>query len=165
MVDFKFACSSYPAFDAAFMGKRAAGRCATTCAACGINACIAVWCGNNEISLMTKPEWSDKSMGKAVYDRLFSGLLGGEVKVWRRRRTTFGQPGGRRRSLLAGLARQANRLRITGTLNGFLSEFGFQSFPEPATVRAYTRAEDRDSVFSSSCSGSTLWRQRNQKCT
>ena len=30
---------------------------------------------------MTKPEWSDKSMGNADYDKLFSGLIGGEIKA------------------------------------------------------------------------------------
>ncbi len=154
--DFKFACSSYPAFDAAFM-ENVRQEVRDNLRRLRHHACIAVWCGNNEISLMTKPEWSDKSMGKADYDRLFSGLLGGEVKA---------------------LAPQANYVSGSPevgdvhywqvwhggkpfedyrTLNGFLSEFGFQSFPEPATVRAYTRAEDRDSVFSSIMQ----WHQRS----
>ncbi|HEX7653002.1 MAG TPA: glycoside hydrolase family 2 protein, partial [Verrucomicrobiae bacterium] len=33
------------------------------------------------------------------------------------------------------------------TQNGFLSEFGYQSFPEPKTVRAFTNASDRASVI------------------
>ncbi len=33
-------------------------------------------------------------------------------------------------------------------IHGFVSEFGFQSFPVPETVRAFTTAEDRESVYS-----------------
>ena len=32
------------------------------------------------------------------------------------------------------------------TQSGFMSEFGYQSFPEPKTVRAFTNEEDRKSV-------------------
>ncbi len=145
--DFKFACSSYPAFDTAFM-ENVRQEVRDNVRRLRHHACIAAWCGNNEISLMTKPEWSDKSMGKADYDRLFSGLIADEVKA---------------------LAPQANYVPGSPevgdihywqvwhggkpfedyrTLNGFMSEFGFQSFPEPATVYAYTSAADRDSVFS-----------------
>ena len=33
-------------------------------------------------------------------------------------------------------------------IHGFVSEFGFQSFPEPKTVRTFTTAADRQSVYS-----------------
>ncbi len=33
-------------------------------------------------------------------------------------------------------------------IHGFASEFGFQSFPEPKTVRSFTEPSDRDSVYS-----------------
>ena len=33
-------------------------------------------------------------------------------------------------------------------IHGFVSEFGFQLFPEPRTVRTFTEAKDRDSVYS-----------------
>jgi beta-mannosidase len=146
-LDFKFACSSYPAFDAAFMESvRREAR--DQLVRLRHHACIAVWCGNNEIGLMTKPEWSDQSMGKADYERLFKDLLGSQVKE---------------------LAPQANFVsgspdcgdvhywqvwhgdkpfEAYRTLTGFLSEFGFQSFPEPRTVASYTRPEDRASVLS-----------------
>jgi len=145
-LDFKFGCSSYPAFDESFMENvRAEVR--DNVRQLRHHPSIAVWCGNNEISLMTQPTWSTNGMGKADYDRLFSGLIGGEVKA---------------------LAPQA--LYVPGSpevgdihswqvwhgdkpfesyrgLNGFLSEFGFQSFPEPATVRTYTTEADRASVL------------------
>ena len=33
-------------------------------------------------------------------------------------------------------------------IHGFVSEFGFQSFPEPKTVRTFTEPADRESVYS-----------------
>jgi beta-mannosidase len=145
-LDFKFACSSYPAFDTAFM-ENVRQEAREQLRRLRHHACIAVWCGNNEISLMTKPEWSKESMGRADYDKLFRDLLGSEVQA---------------------LAPQANY--VTGspdcgdvhfwkvwhggktfdeyrTLTGFMSEFGFQSFPDPKTVAAYTSAADRASIM------------------
>jgi len=146
-LDFKFACSSYPAFDDAFMENvRLEAR--DNLRRLRHHPCIAVWCGNNEISLMTKDQWSDNSMGRADYDKLFKDLLGAQVKE---------------------LAPQANYVsgspdcgdthywqvwhggkpfEAYRSLTGFVSEFGFQSFPEPRTVRSYTAEEDRALVLS-----------------
>ncbi len=145
-LDFKFACTSYPSFDAEFM-ENVRQEARDQIRRLRHHACIAVWCGNNEISLMTKAKWSDKSMGQADYDRLFKQLLGGQVKE---------------------LAPEANFVsgspdcgdvhywqvwhgdkpfEAYRTQTGFMSEFGFQSFPEPKTVRSYTNEEDRTSVL------------------
>ncbi len=145
-LDFKFACSSYPAFDDEFR-QNVEHEAQDQLRRLRHHPCIAVWCGNNEISLMTKDEWSDQSMGRADYNRLFKELLGGQVRV---------------------LAPQANYVSGSPdcgdvhywqvwhggkpfsaylTQTGFMSEFGFQSFPEPKTVDAYTAPEDRVSVM------------------
>lgn len=145
-LDFKFACSAYPAFDDPFMDNV---RMETVDALKRLrhHPCIAVWCGNNEISLMTKDEWSDQSMGRSDYDRLFKNLIAQQV---------------------AEMAPQANY--VSGSpdcgdthywqvwhgpkmfdayrsLTGFMSEFGYQSFPEPKTVRSFTNDTDRASVL------------------
>lgn len=146
-LDFKFACSAYPAFDDAFM-QNVKVEAQEQLRRLRHHPCIAVWCGNNEISLMTKDQWSDQSMGRADYDKLFKQLIGGEVRQ---------------------LAPQANYVSGSPdcgdvhywevwhgpklfesyrTLNGFMSEFGFQSFPEPKTVDAFTDTDDRSSVMS-----------------
>jgi beta-mannosidase len=146
-LDFKFACSSYPAFDEAFMENvRLEAR--DNLSRLRHHPCIAVWCGNNEISLMTKDQWSDNSMGRADYDKLFKDLLGAQVReLAPQANYVSGSPdcgdthywqvwhGGKPFEAYRGLT-------------GFVSEFGFQSFPEPRTVRAYTAAEDRTSVLS-----------------
>jgi beta-mannosidase len=155
-LDFKFACSSYPAFDDAFM-ENVRQEARDNLRRLRHHPCIAVWCGNNEVSQMTKDEWSDKSMGRADYEKLFKNLLAQQV---------------------AELAPQANY--VSGSpecgdthcwkvwfgdkpfdayrsLTGFMSEFGFQSFPEPKTVRVYTNEADRASVVTPIME----WHQRN----
>jgi beta-mannosidase len=145
-LDFKFACSAYPAFDGEFMNNvRLEAR--DNLRRLRHHPSIAVWCGNNEISLMTKDKWSDRSMGRADYNKLFKDLLAQQVQE---------------------LAPQANY--VSGSpdcgdthywqvwhgpktfdayrkLTGFMSEFGYQSFPEPKTVRAFTNEEDRASLI------------------
>ena len=157
-LDFKFACSSYPAFDAAFMENvRLEAR--DQLRRLRHHPCIAVWCGNNEIGLMVKDQWSDSSMGRADYDKLFKNLLGDQVKE---------------------LAPQANY--VSGSpdcgdthywqvwhggktfdayrsFTGFASEFGFQSFPEPRTVYGYTTDADRASLVTPVMD----WHQRSPK--
>ena len=146
-LDCKFACSAQPAFEDSFMDN-VRQEITDNVRRLRHHPCIAVWCGNNEISLMTKAEWSDHSMGQADYDKLFKGLIAQQV---------------------AELAPQANY--VSGSpdcgdthywdvwhgpktfdayrsLTGFMSEFGFESFPEPKTVRSFTNAEDRASVVS-----------------
>jgi beta-mannosidase len=157
-LDFKFACSAYPAFDDEFMDNvRQEAR--DNLRRLRHHACIAVWCGNNEISLMTKDQWSDHSMGRADYDKLFKGLIAQQV---------------------AEIAPQANYVdgspdcgdthywdvwhgpktfEAYRTLTGFMSEFGFQSFPEPKTVRYFTNEEDRASAVTPVM----IWHQRSSR--
>src|ERR1039458_3998111 len=145
-MDFKFACSSYPAFDEHFMDNvRAEAH--DQLQRLRHHPCIAVWCGNNEISLMTAEKWSAKSMARADYDKLFKELLGGQVaKFAPQANFVSGSPdcGDMHYWQVwhGGKPFEAYR-----TLTGFMSEFGFQSFPELKTVRAYTTAEDHASVM------------------
>lgn len=144
-LDFKFACASYPAFDDAFMDNvRQEAR--DNLRRLAHHPCIAVWCGNNEISYLVRDKWGNNFMSREGYDQLFKDLLGGQVTE---------------------LAPDANY--VTGSpdcgdvhywdvwwgdktfeayrrLNGFMSEFGFQAFPEPKSVRAFTTEADRTSV-------------------
>ena len=143
--DCKFACSSYPAFDDSFM-ENVRQEIRDNVRRLRHHPGIAVWCGNNEISLMTKPDWSSESMGKADYDKLFSGLIAGEIKALAPQALYV--PGSPEVGDLhywqvwhGGKSFDAYR-----TLNGFMSEFGFQSFPEPKTVHSYTTTEDRTSL-------------------
>jgi beta-mannosidase len=157
-LDFKFACSSYPAFDDAFLENvRLEAR--DNLRRLRDHPCIALWCGNNEVSLLTKDDGSSQSMGRADYDKLFKDLLAAQVRE---------------------LAPQANYVSGSPdcgdthywqvwhggqpfaayrTLTGFMSEFGFQSFPEPRTVRSFTAEEDRRSLVTPVLT----WHQRSPK--
>ncbi len=145
-LDCKFACSAYPAFDADFMDN-VRQEIRDNVRRLRHHPCIAVWCGNNEISLLNEAsEWRDNTMSTADYDKLFKDLIGREIQE---------------------LAPQANYVSGSPdcgdthywdvwhgdktfdayrTLTGFMSEFGYQSFPELKTIRSFTNEEDRASV-------------------
>lgn len=145
--DFKFACASYPAFDEKFLDSvRQEAR--DNLKRLRHHPCIAVWCGNNEVSLLVKDDWSIFSMGRDGYDKLFKQVLAEEVKN-SSPQTCYvsGSPdcGDVHYWEVWWGARTFEAYR---ELSGFLSEFGYQSYPEPRTVNAYTVAEDRDSTMS-----------------
>ena len=145
-LDCKFACSAYPAFDADFMDnvrheiRDNVGRLRH-------HPCIAVWCGNNEISLLNEAsEWRDNTMSTADYDKLFKDLIGREIqKVAPQANYVSGSPdcGDTHYWDVWHGDKTFDAYR---TLTGFMSEFGYQSFPELKTIRAFTNEEDRASV-------------------
>jgi len=145
-LDFKFACSSYPAFEEAFM-KNVEQEACDQIRRLRHHACIAVWCGNNEIGLMTKEQWSNESMGRADYEKLFKDLIGGLVtKMAPQANYVTGSPdcGDVHNWKVWHGGAQFEEYR---KLTGFMSEFGFQSFPDPKTVRAYTDPADRENIL------------------
>jgi beta-mannosidase len=148
-MDFKFACSSYPSFDEAFL-QNAAAEARDNILRLRHHPSIALWCGNNEIMFFRGgKEWTADKMSENDYYKLFRDTLGGEIRR---------------------LAPQSDY--VTGSpdcgdvhywqvwhggkpfedyrnIHGFVSEFGFQSFAQPKTVRAFTAAGDRQSIYSS----------------
>jgi len=146
-VDFKFACASYPAFDAPFVDNvRHEAR--DNLKRLRHHPCIAVWCGNNEISLLVKDDWSVFSMGRDGYESLFKQALAEEVKACAPQASyVSGSPD-------CGDVHYwdvwwgARTFEAYRELSGFMSEFGYQSYPEPRTVDSYTVAGDRDSTMS-----------------
>lgn len=145
--DFKFACASYPAFDAKFVDN-VRHEVRDNLKRLRHHPCIAVWCGNNEVSLLVKDDWSIFSMGRDGYDHLFKQALAEEVKNYSPQTCyVSGSPdcGDVHYWEVWWGARTFEAYR---ELSGFLSEFGYQSYPEPRTVNAYTSAEDRDSTMS-----------------
>jgi beta-mannosidase len=144
--DFKFACASYPAFDAQFVDNvRHEAR--DNLRRLRHHPCIAVWCGNNEISLLVKDDWSMVSMGRDGYDYLFKQVLGDEVRTYSPQTSyVSGSPD-------CGDVHYwdvwwgARTFEAYRELSGFISEFGYQSYPEPRTVYSYTDADDRKSTM------------------
>jgi beta-mannosidase len=157
-LDFKFACSAYPAFDGAFMENvRLEAR--DNLRRLRDHPCIAVWCGNNEISLMTKEDWSKESMGRADYDKLFKGLLAGQVKECAPQANYVSGSPDCGDTHYWQVWHGGQRFEAYRSLTGFMSEFGFQSFPEPRTVRSFTAEEDRGSLVTPVLN----WHQRSPK--
>ena len=147
-LDLKFGCSTYPAFDPAFLanvGQEARDNIARL----RHHPSIAVWCGNNEIMFFRGgSRWTSDKMSEGDYYKLFRDTLGKEVgRLAPQSDYVTGSPdcgdvhfwdvwhGGK-------------PFEVYRNIHGFVSEFGFQSLPEPKTVRAFTAAEDRQSIYS-----------------
>ncbi|MBK9121766.1 MAG: glycoside hydrolase family 2 protein [Chloroflexi bacterium] len=156
--DFIFSCGTYPSFDAEFMAN------VTEEAKDNIrrlrhHPCMALWCGNNEIEqgMPDSPGWQE-SMSWADYSRLFDELLPSLVRELDPQRAYWpGSP----HSPLGDRADHRNQTcgdtHLWDVWHGkqpyewyrtrfdrFVSEFGFQSFPEPATVEEFTLPDDRN---------------------
>ena len=73
--DFMFACSTYPAFDEAFLANVRA-EAEENVRRLRHHASIALWCGNNELEQgLVGDAWTDRTMSWEDYGRLFDRLL------------------------------------------------------------------------------------------
>jgi beta-mannosidase len=156
--DFMFACSAYPAFDQSFLANVRA-EAEENIRRLRHHASIALWCGNNELEQgLVGDAWTDRTMSWEDYGRLFDRLLPEVVRdvdpdrdYWPASPHT---PIGDRRNFNDPASGDAHLwevwhgrkpfewYRTCG--HRFNSEFGFQSFPEPRTVRGYTDPCDRN---------------------
>jgi beta-mannosidase len=156
--DFMFACATYPTYDAAFMAS-VEQEAIDTIRRLRHHACLALWCGNNELEQgLVGEEWTQITMAKADYAALFDELLP-ELVAEEDPQTDY-WPG-------SPHSPQGNRYDWNNPRWGdahiwavwhdkepfeyyrtckhrFCSEFGFQSFPEPRTVETYTETEERN---------------------
>jgi beta-mannosidase len=145
-LDCKFACSAQPSFDDAFLDNvRAETR--DNVQRLRHHPSIAVWCGNNEISLMTGDDWSARSMGRADYDKLFKDLIAQQVAQYAPQACFVSGSPDCGDTHYWEVWHGPKMFDAYRTLTGFMSEFGYQSFPEPKTVRAFTTEDDRASVL------------------
>ncbi len=155
--DFMFSCSTYPSFDKEWMANVKA-EAIDNVRRIRHHACLALWCGNNEIEGgQVADKWTDGEMSWADYKALFDKLLGDAVAKCDP--DTDYIPG----SPHAPLDRSDYNSPDSGdchlwqvwhstedfewyrTRNDrFVSEFGFQSFPEPKTIDAFTQPQDRN---------------------
>lgn len=145
-LDCKFACSAQPAFEKDFMDNVRA-EVQDNLRRLRHHPCIAVWCGNNEIGLMVGDKWTDHSMGRADYDKLFKVLIADQVRELNPQATyVSGSPDCGDTHYWA-VWHGPKMFDAYRSLTGFMSEFGYQSFPEPKTIRSFTNEEDRSSVL------------------
>ena len=159
--DFMFACSTYPANEPSFV-QSVEAEARDNVRRLRHHACIALWCGNNELEQgLVGDERTDFQMDWASYKALFDERLAQVVQqedpgrdYWPSSPHTPGDPGGRREDANDPCAGDAHPWDVWhGGLpiehqrtftHRFLSEFGFQSFPELRTVARFAPLQERN---------------------
>ena len=156
--DFMFACATYPAYDGEFMAS-VEQEAIDNIRRLRHHACMALWCGNNELEQgLVSEEWTQVTMGKEDYGRLFDDLLADLVAAYdpgtdywpssphspQGNRYDWNNPHwGDAHVWEVWHGKQPFEYYRT-CRHRFCSEFGFQSFPEPRTVEKVTTPEERN---------------------
>lgn len=156
--DFMFACSTYPTFENDFMSNVEA-EVRDVLPRLRNHPSIALLCGNNELEQgLVDYEWNDKSMSWDDYKPLFDELLPKvcselmpEVPYWPGsphtpcgdRMDPNNPSSGDAHCWTVWFGGQPFEAQRTWT-HRFMSEFGFQSFPELKTIKSFTEPEDRN---------------------
>jgi beta-mannosidase len=157
--DFMFGCTTYP-HDPTFL-KRVTEETTYNIKRLRNHACLAMWCGNNEIlegmqywgweKRYTPEVYKDMYAG---YDEIFKKLLPAQVAKYDAGRSyVHGSPlsttWGRSETWAFGDSHNwgvwygKKKFESFDTETGrFMSEFGFQSFPEMKTIAAFANPED-----------------------
>jgi beta-mannosidase len=156
--DFIFACSTYPAFDAEFLASVEA-EARDNVQRIRSHPSLAFWCGNNELEQgLVGDTWTDRCMSWEDYKDLFEDLLPrvvGELDpdrpYWPGSPHT---PHGDRRNFNDPTCGDAHCWDVwfggkpfeyqRQWQHRFMSEFGFQSFPEPRTLDSFCAPEDKN---------------------
>jgi beta-mannosidase len=161
--DFMFACASFPGFDPDFL-ENIEAEAVDNVRRLRHRPCLALWCGNNEIEQgivrFDQKEWTKNAMpGKdyeVIFDKLLPGVVSredGHTPYWpcsphspHGDRGYFNNPAcGDAHAWsvwFGGEPLEAQR----NWCYRFMSEFGFQSFPELRTIESFTAPEDRSLV-------------------
>lgn len=155
--DFMFACGTYPSHDDEFMSN-VRQEAYDNVRRLRHHASIALWCGNNEIEqgLPFSTGWLE-AMPWENYERLFDHLLAEivhelapQTAYWPGsphspgdRNNPFNPNYGDTHLWMVWHGKEPFEWYRTRP-DRFVSEFGFQSFPEPQTVYEFTEPEDRN---------------------
>lgn len=156
--DFMFSCATYPTFEDDFMNN-VAQEAKDNIRRLRHHACLALWCGNNELEQgLVSDQWTGTTMSWVDYGALFDGLLpqlvaelDPETDYWPSSPHT---PHEDRRNWNDPRWGDAHIWEVWHGLkpfeyyytcfHRFNSEFGFQSFPEPKMVRTFTEPADEN---------------------
>ena len=149
--DFMFACGTYPARDADFMANVIA-EARDNIKRLRHHACIALWCGNNEIEQgLPTPSWL-ATMSWDDYSYMFDQVLGGIVRDLAPQTAYWpGSPHSPHGDRNDSNNPDWGDGHLWSVWHGkepfewyrtrpdrFCSEFGFQSFPEPRVIEEFT---------------------------
>ncbi|MCJ7751196.1 MAG: hypothetical protein MUQ65_08895, partial [Armatimonadetes bacterium] len=156
--DFMFSCSTYPTFEEDFM-RQVRAEAEDNVRRLRHHACLALWCGNNELEQgLVGEDWTDSQMSWKDYEALFDELLPKVVKeldpdrdYWPSSphtpcadRADFNNPTCGDAHLWAVWHGREPFEWYRTCEHRFNSEFGFQSFPEPETTYGFTEGRDRN---------------------
>lgn len=154
--DFIFACSTYPAFDEEFLANVEA-EARDNVRRLRHHPSLAFWCGNNELEQgLAGDQWTDRCMSWEDYKKLFEDLLPRVTKELDPDRPYWPgsphTPHGDRRNFNDPTCGDAHCWDVwfggkpfeyqRQWQHRFMSEFGFQSFPEPRTLASFCAPED-----------------------
>lgn len=153
--DFMFACGVYPADDEAFRANVKA-EAEDNVRRIRHHACLALWCGNNEIEQGMGTDTWQSAQSWEDYSKLFDGLLAEVVKKLDPQRDYWpGSPHSPCGDRNNWMNPTCGDVHLWGVWHGkkpfewyrenkhrFVSEFGFQSFPSPETIYEFTIEED-----------------------
>ncbi|MCC5875988.1 MAG: glycoside hydrolase family 2 protein, partial [Candidatus Sumerlaeia bacterium] len=155
--DFMFACSTYPVFDEEWLAEVAA-EARDNVRRIRHHACLALWCGNNELEQgLVGDSWTDRQMSWEDYSTLFDRLLPSIVSEFDPDRDYWPAsphtPHGDRLNHRDESCGDAHLWDVwhgrepfewyRTTRHRFVSEFGFQAFPEPRTIEGFCPPEQR----------------------
>ena len=157
--DLMFACSAYPVFDDIWLDSVLA-EIKETVIRLRHHPSIALWCGNNEIEQLNEElvGGGDGLMPWTEYCRLFDELIPDVIKVNDPERgywvSSPHTPDGNRLDANDPRSGDAHLWEVwhgrkpfewyRHCEHRFVSEFGFQSFPEPEALELFTAYEDRN---------------------
>lgn len=157
--DFMFSCATYPTIDSDWL-ENVEHEARENVARIRHHASLALWCGNNELEQgLVGDSWNEQQMPWKDYGLLFDELLPQVVRETDPQRdywpcSPHTPPPGDRADFNDPNRGDAHLWTVwhgrepfewyRTCQHRFCSEFGFQSFPEPATVETYTRAKDRN---------------------
>ncbi|MFH1709291.1 MAG: glycoside hydrolase family 2 protein [Planctomycetota bacterium] len=156
--DFMFAYAAYPVFKPGFM-ESVRAEAEDNVRRVRHHPSIALWCGNNELEQgLVRDKWGPNCMAWRDYAKLFDVLLPDVVKRLDPQRDYWPcsphSPHGDRQDFNNPKWGDAHLWDVwhgkkpfewyRTCTHRFNSEFGFQSFPEPRTVRGYTLPADRN---------------------
>jgi beta-mannosidase len=159
--DFMFACSAYPAHEREFL-ENVRIEAEQNVKRLRHHACLAVWCGNNEMEQIPGIIGDGKGeMSWPHYSELFDRVLGDVVRGHDPQRdywpSSEHSPIGNRTANGASSDPRWGDAHLWTVWHGrepfewyrssfhrFCSEFGFQAFPHPATVEGFTLPGDRN---------------------
>ncbi|TVQ28405.1 MAG: glycoside hydrolase family 2 protein [Spirochaetaceae bacterium] len=161
--DFMFACGAYPADKEEFM-QSVKQEASEVIRRLRSHPCIALWCGNNEMEqihgcISTGSEVDALgAMSRESYTQLFDVMLADQVRRYDPERAYWPSsphtPGEKRADANDPRAGDAHLWMVwhgrqpfesyRDCGHRFVSEFGFQSFPEPQAVARFTAPEERN---------------------